>query len=365
MRKILFIDRDGTLIVEPPVTYQVDTLEQLEFLPGVIGALSRVLSQSDYELVMVTNQDGLGTEVYPEENFNTVQKSMLQTFAGEGITFKEILIDKTFPEQNSPTRKPKTGLVEKYMNETLDYNNSYVIGDRLSDMELAKNMGIRGIYMGNGEHSPEMPVAFRSSDWRKIEGFLMSGARKAVVERKTKETAIRIEVDLNGTGKGRIDTGLKFFDHMLEQIPRHAGIDVNINVQGDLEVDEHHTIEDTGIALGECFKRALGSKRGVERYGFALPMDESEAQVLLDFGGRYELVWDVLLMREYVGDFPTEMLKHFFSAFGQACGCNLNIKAKGENTHHIIEAVFKALARAIRQAVRVTGTEIPSSKGVL
>lgn len=365
MRKILFIDRDGTLIVEPPVTYQVDTLEQLEFIPGVIGALSRVLSQSDYELVMVTNQDGLGTDVYPEENFNTVQKSMLQTFAGEGVTFKEILIDRTFPEQNSPTRKPMTGLVEKYMNETLDYNNSYVIGDRLSDMELAKNMGIKGIYMGNDEPSPELPVVFRSADWRKIESFLMRGARRAVVERKTKETAIRVEVDLNGGGKGTIDTGLKFFDHMLEQIPRHAGIDMNINVKGDLEVDEHHTIEDTGIAIGECFRQALGAKRGVERYGFALPMDEAEAQVLLDFGGRYELVWSVELQREYVGDFPTEMLKHFFSAFGQACGCNLNIKARGENTHHIIEAVFKALARAIKQAVKVTGTEIPSSKGVL
>lgn len=365
MRKILFIDRDGTLIVEPPVTYQVDTLEQLEFLPGVIGALSRVLSQSDYELVMVTNQDGLGTEVYPEENFNSVQKSMLQTFAGEGVTFKEILIDRTFPEQNSPTRKPKTGLVEKYMNVTLDYANSYVIGDRMSDMQLAKNMGIRGIYMGSEEPSPEMDIALKSCSWAEIERFLMRGARRAVVERATKETQISIEVDLNGTGKGKIDTGLKFFDHMLEQIPRHGGIDVNIKVKGDLEVDEHHTIEDTGIALGECFKRALGSKRGVERYGFALPMDEAEAQVLLDFGGRYELVWSVELQREYVGDFPTEMLKHFFSAFGQACGCNLNIKAQGENTHHIIEAVFKAFARAIKQAVRVTGTEIPSSKGVL
>ena len=365
MRKILFIDRDGTLIVEPPVTYQVDTLDQLEFLPGVIGALSGVASQSDYELVMVTNQDGLGTASYPEENFNTIQRSMLKTFSGEGVNFKEILIDKTFPEENSPTRKPKTGLVEKYMNETLDYQNSYVIGDRLTDMQLAKNMGIKGIYMGTDEPSPDMPIAFWSADWRKIQAFLMRGARSASVERKTKETEISIKVDLNGSGKGEISTGLNFFDHMLEQIPRHAGIDMNVMVKGDLHVDEHHTIEDAGIALGECFKQALGSKRGIERYGFALPMDEAEAQVLLDFGGRYELVWDVELKREYVGDFPTEMLKHFFSAFGQACGCNLNIKAQGENTHHIIEAVFKAFARAIRQAVRVTGTEIPSSKGVL
>lgn len=364
MKKILFIDRDGTIIQEPPVDFQVDSLAKLEFVPGVIGALRRVVEETDYRLVMVSNQDGLGTPSFPMENFLPPQELMLKTLAGEGIVFDEVLIDESFPEENSPRRKPRTGMVEKYLNEYLDYENSYVIGDRVTDMQLAANMGIRGIFLGDAA-TEDLPVALSSSSWGEIAAFLKSGSRKAKIFRKTSETSILVELDLNGSGRPDIHTGLAFFDHMLEQIARHGGVDLTIKADGDLEVDEHHTIEDTGIVLGECFAEALGRKKGIERYGFVLPMDEAKAKVLLDFGGRACLVWQVELCREYVGDFPTEMTKHFFDSFCQSCKCNLHVTASGENTHHVIEGIFKAFARAIKAAIRQTGMGIPSSKGVV
>lgn len=364
MKKILFIDRDGTIIQEPPVDFQVDSLSKFEFVPGVIGALRRIVEETDYRLVMVSNQDGLGTPAFPMEDFLPPQELMLKTLAGEGIVFDEILIDESFPEDHSPRRKPRTGMVEKYLNEYLDYDHSYVIGDRLTDMQLAANMGIRGIFLGDS--FPEgLPVALNSSSWGEIATFLKSGSRKAKICRKTSETSVLVELDLNGGGRPDIHTGIAFFDHMLEQIARHGGVDLTVKVSGDLEVDEHHTIEDTGIVLGECFAEALGRKKGIERYGFALPMDETRAEVLLDFGGRACLVWQVELCREYVGDFPTEMTKHFFDSFCQSCKCNLHVTASGENTHHLIEGIFKAFARAIKAAIRQTGTGIPSSKGVV
>ena len=365
MKKILFIDRDGTIIKEPPVDFQVDKAEKLEFLPDVLSALRGIVETTDYRLVMVTNQDGLGTDAFPTEDFLLPHTLMQKVLQGEKIFFDEELIDSSFPEENSPNRKPGIGMVAKYMNEYLDYENSYVIGDRLTDMQLAKNMGIKGIFIGKTDEEGACPIALESESWKEIATFLKQGARKAKVNRRTNETAINIELDLNGTGACRISTGIAFFDHMLEQIAKHGGVDLVIDVKGDLEVDEHHTIEDTGIALGECFLTALGAKKGVERYGFALPMDEAHAQVLLDFGGRAHLVWKVEFNREYVGDFPTEMTKHFFEAFCQSCKCNLNISADGENMHHIIEGIFKAFARSIKSAIKITGTAIPSSKGVL
>lgn len=364
MKKILFIDRDGTIIQEPPVDFQVDSLSKFEFLPGVIGALRRVVEETDYRLVMVSNQDGLGTPAFPMEDFLPPQELMLKTLAGEGVTFDDILIDDSFPEDNSPRRKPRTGMVEKYLNEYLDYENSYVIGDRLTDMQLAANMGIRGIFLGDAP-TGDLPVVLNSTSWGEIATFLKSGSRKAKISRQTSETSVLVELDLNGSGRPDIHTGLAFFDHMLEQIARHGGVDLTVQVSGDLEVDEHHTIEDTGIVLGECFAQALGRKKGIERYGFALPMDEAKAEVLLDFGGRACLEWQVELSREYVGDFPTEMTKHFFDSFCQSCKCNLHVTASGENTHHVIEGVFKAFARAIKAAIRQTGIGIPSSKGVV
>lgn len=364
MKKILFIDRDGTIIKEPPVDFQVDSLEKLEFVPGVIGALRRIVSETDYRLVMVSNQDGLGTPSFPMADFLPPQQLMLKTLAGEGIVFDEILIDESFPEDNSFRRKPRTGMVDKYLNEYLDYNNSYVIGDRLTDMQLAANMGVRGIFLGENP-GDELPIALNTFSWDEIAAYLKAGSRKAAICRKTSETSVKVELDLNGEGRARIKTGLSFFDHMLEQIARHGGVDLAIEVAGDLQVDEHHTIEDTGIVLGECFAEALGCKKGIERYGFALPMDEAKAEVLLDFGGRVCLEWNVSLEREYVGDFPTEMTKHFFASFCQGCKCNLHVTASGENTHHVVEAVFKAFARAVKAAVRQTGTGIPSSKGIV
>lgn len=364
MKKILFIDRDGTMIKEPPVDFQVDSLEKLEFVPGVIGALGRIVGETDYRLVMVSNQDGLGTPSFPMEDFLPPQQMMLKTLAGEGITFDEILIDESFPEDHSPRRKPCTGMVEKYLNEYLDYENSYVIGDRVTDMQLAANMGIRGIYLGQ-ECPADLPVVLSTVSWEEIATFLKSGSRKVKISRKTSETSVSVELDLNGSGCPDVKTGLSFFDHMLDQIARHGGLDLTVRVSGDLEVDEHHTIEDTGIVLGECFAEALGRKKGIERYGFALPMDEAKAEVLLDFGGRACLEWNVSFDREYVGDFPTEMTKHFFASFCQSCKCNLHVTAGGENTHHVIEGIFKAFARAVRMAVRQTGTAIPSSKGIV
>lgn len=364
MKKILFIDRDGTIIQEPPVDFQVDSLEKLEFVPGVIGALRRIVEETDYRLVMVSNQDGLGTPAFPMEDFLPPQELMLKTLAGEGITFDEILIDESFPEDHSPRRKPRTGMVEKYLNEYLDYENSYVIGDRLTDMQLAANMGIQGIFLGDAS-TGELPVALSSSSWREIAAFLKSGSRKAKIFRKTSETSVLVELDLNGSGRPGYSHRVGFFRSHVGANRRHGGVDLTVKVEGDLEVDEHHTIEDTGIVLGECFAEALGRKKGIERYGFALPMDEAKAEVLLDFGGRACLVWQVELSREYVGDFPTEMTKHFFDSFCQSCKCNLHVTASGENAHHVIEGVFKAFARAIKAAIRQTGTGIPSSKGVV
>ena len=378
MKRVLFIDRDGVLIQEPPSDFQVDSFEKLAFVPSVFSGLSKIAKNLDYELVMVTNQDGLGTGSYPEKDFIGPHTLMINTLAGEGIVFSEQCIDRTFPEENAPTRKPRTGLLTKYIEGDYDLANSFVIGDRLTDMELAKNLGAKGIYMKN-ENDPGLSevnaaeneilnhVALTTQDWDEIYTFLRLGSRTAKVERKTKETDIKIELDLDGQGVCSIDTGLKFFDHMLEQIGRHAGLNLTIYVAGDLEVDEHHTIEDTAIALGTCFKDALGNKLGVERYGYFLPMDDCQAKVGIDFGGRNWLVWKADFKREYVGDMPTEMFYHFFKSFSDAAACNLFIKAKGDNEHHKIESIFKALAKSIKMAKKRDGndTTLPSTKGML
>lgn len=365
-KKILFIDRDGTVIKEPPIDFQVDSLEKLEFVPGAIGALSALARETDFRMVMVTNQDGLGTEAFPTEDFMPPHEKMLATLSGEGVVFDEVLIDDSLPEDNSPRRKPRTGMVEKYMNDMLDYDNSYVIGDRITDMQLAVNMGVKGLLLG-GEEPQEMPEGMLfCGTWARALGVLKNGARKAVIRRVTGETDVHVSLDLNGPAAGDISTGIGFFDHMLDQIARHGGVALAVRVKGDLNVDEHHTIEDTGIALGEAFAQALGSKKGIERYGFSLPMDESRAEVLLDFGGRAHLEWSASFSREYVGDFPTEMTRHFFESFCQGARANIHVSASGENTHHQIEGIFKAFARAVRSAVRKTGAgDVPSSKGVL
>lgn len=365
MKKILFIDRDGTIIEEPPVDFQVDSMAKLAFVPGVIGALRELVRDTDYRLVMVSNQDGLGTERFPVESFLPPHEFMLRTLAGEGVIFDEVLIDESMPEDGSPRRKPGTGMVEKYLGGDLDREHSYVIGDRWTDMQLAENMGIRGIFLG-GKAPEEIPVALSAGSWEKIVRYLKKGSRQSVIERKTAETEVKIALDLNGSGQGDIRTGLAFFDHMLEQVVRHGGIDMVVAVKGDLKVDEHHTIEDTAIVLGNCFAEALGSKKGIGRYGFALPMDEAKAEVLLDFGGRSWLEWNAEFAREYVGDFPTEMTKHFFASFCQGAKCNLHVTAKGENTHHTIEAIFKAFGRCLRMAVeQKEGGGVPSTKGVM
>jgi imidazoleglycerol-phosphate dehydratase/histidinol-phosphatase len=378
MKRVLFIDRDGVLIQEPPVDFQVDSFEKLKFVPTVFSGLGKIANILDFELVMVTNQDGLGTHAYPYETFIGPHELMVDTLAGEGIVFSEQCIDKTFPEDNAPTRKPRTGLLTKYIEGEYDLTNSYVIGDRLTDMELAKNLGAKGIYMRNpndpgkgevGAAEKEIleHVVFETRDWNEIFTYLRLGSRTAQVERKTKETEITIVLDLDGQGNCQIDTGLKFFDHMLEQIGRHGGLNLSINVKGDLEVDEHHTIEDTAIALGECFKKALGGKLGIARYGYFLPMDDCQAKVGIDFGGRNWLVWKAKFQREYVGDMPTEMFVHFFKSFSDAAACNLYIKAKGENEHHKIESIFKAFAKSIKMAKQRNGDDVslPSTKGVL
>ncbi len=365
MKKILFIDRDGTLIREPQPDLQVDSLEKLEFIPGVIGALRTIAEETDYNLVMVSNQDGLGSSRFPMEDFLLPHWHMLKTFEGEGILFDEILIDPSLPEEHSPYRKPEIGMVEKYLNEFLDKAHSYVIGDRLTDMQLAANMGIQGILIGEEMPPAGLPVIFNSASWKEIAAFLKQESRKVKICRKTLETEVNVELDLNGNGKVCISTGLGFFDHLLEQIARHGGVNLKIDVCGDLGVDEHHTIEDTALVLGSCFAEALGRKKGIRRYGFALPMDESRAEILLDLGGRSWLEWKVIFEREYVGDFPTEMARHFFASFCQTCRCNLHVSATGENTHHKLEAVFKAFARAIKEAIRQEGGGIPSSKGMV
>ncbi|WP_179021972.1 bifunctional histidinol-phosphatase/imidazoleglycerol-phosphate dehydratase HisB [Winogradskyella forsetii] len=363
MKKVLFIDRDGTLAIEPPIDFQLDSLEKLEFYPGVFQWLSRIAKELDYELVMVTNQDGLGTDSFPEDTFWPAQNKIIQAFKNEGVEFSEILIDKSFPEDNAPTRKPRTGLLGKYIHGNYDLKNSYVIGDRATDIELAKNLGSQGIYM-NEEGSDD--AILNTTSWEEIYNYLKAIPRTATVVRKTNETDIEVEINLDGSGKSNISTGLGFFDHMLEQISKHGNIDLFVNVEGDLEIDEHHTIEDVAITFGEAFIKALGSKRGIERYGFLLPMDDCLAQVAIDFGGRPWLVWEPEFKREMIGEMPTEMFMHFFKSFSDASKCNLNIKAEGDNEHHKIESIFKAFAKALKMAVSKTNNfSIPSTKGSL
>jgi imidazoleglycerol-phosphate dehydratase/histidinol-phosphatase len=361
MKKVLFIDRDGTLVIEPPVDKQLDSLEKLEFFPGVFQWLSKIYKELDFELVIVTNQDGLGTDSFPEETFWPAQNKIIQAFKNEGIEFSEILIDKTFPEENAPTRKPGVGLLNKYIYGDYDLKNSFVIGDRLTDVELAKNLGTKAIFISD---APCNEADLSTMSWEDIYKFLKEIPRKANNYRKTKETEISVSLNLDGSGKSSISTGLGFFDHMLEQIAKHGNIDLEIKVKGDLEIDEHHTIEDVAITLGDCFSKALGNKKGIERYGFLLPMDDCLAQVAIDFGGRPWLVWDVIFNREKIGDVPTEMFMHFFKSFSDSAKCNINIKAEGENEHHKIESIFKAFAKAIRMAKNKTNDfSIPSTKG--
>jgi imidazoleglycerol-phosphate dehydratase/histidinol-phosphatase len=379
MKRILFIDRDGTLIREAPPSYQIDSFEKLVFYPGVFEYMGRIAREFDYELLMVTNQDGLGTRSFPEDTFWPVQNFVLKTLEAEGVRFEAVYIDRTFALEQAPTRKPGTAMLTKYIgNPDYDLANSFVIGDRITDVQLAKNLGCKAIWLNNepglggGEVSDsrrelEGAVALETTEWSKVYEFLKLGLRRVVHERNTSETQIKIDLNLDGSGKAAIVTGLGFFDHMLEQIARHGKIDLTIRANGDLHIDEHHTIEDTGIALGEAFARALADKRGMERYGFALPMDEAEAQVLIDFGGRPWIVWDAEFHRERIGEMPTEMFFHFFKSFSDAARCNLNIRCRGENEHHKIEAIFKAFAKAIRMAVRrdPMSLYLPSTKGVL
>jgi imidazoleglycerol-phosphate dehydratase / histidinol-phosphatase len=375
---IIFLDRDGTLIKEPPVTYQVNLVEEIEFLPNCLYALRRIVKELDYKLVLVTNQDGLGTPSNPLENFEKIQQFILKTLQNEGITFHAIHIDHTFEYENAPTRKPNTGMLNEYFSAPYDVANSVVIGDRLTDIELAQNLGCQGIWMNNGDPTCQKTVqksltelrssiALETMDWENIYHFLKMGARTANIHRKTNETDIQIELNLDGDGKGEIQTGLHFFNHMLDQLARHGGIDLRLTTKGDLEIDEHHTIEDTALALGEAFAQALKNKIGMERYGFCLPMDDCLAQVAIDFGGRPWLVWDAPFHREKIGDVPTEMFFHFFKSFSDTAKCNLNIKAEGQNEHHKIEAIFKAFAKAIKMALRRDPDKmvLPTTKGIL
>jgi imidazoleglycerol-phosphate dehydratase/histidinol-phosphatase len=377
MKKVLFIDRDGTLIKEP-ADHQIDSFEKLEFYPEVFTYINKIASELDYELVMITNQDGLGTDIYPEDTFWPVQDFIIHAFKNEGVEFEDIYIDKTFPKDNAPTRKPKTGLLTKYFESEYDMENSFVIGDRLTDVELAKNLGAKGIFIDNktelglGETESsntelESYIGLRTNTWKAIYEYLKLERRTASLKRTTKETNIEISINLDGTGKSDISTGLHFFDHMLDQVARHGQIDMELKAEGDLEVDEHHTIEDVAIVLGEVFAKALGSKLGIERYGFCLPMDDSLAQVAIDFGGRNWLVWDADFQREKIGEMPTEMFMHFFKSFTDGAKCNLNIKAEGDNEHHKIEAIFKAFAKSIKMAVKRDAEKmiLPSTKGQL
>ena len=378
MKKVLFIDRDGTLVLEPPVDYQLDSLEKLEYYPKVFQYMAKIANELDYELVMVTNQDGLGTDSFPEDTFWPAQNKIIDAFKKEGVIFSEVFIDKTFPHENAETRKPRTGLLTKYFSEAYDLENSFVLGDRITDMELAKNLGAKGIYLSE---DPELgadeietskqdilkSIALTSTDWASIYEFLKLENRVEEITRNTNETQIYIKLNLDGSGKNDIDTGLSFFDHMLDQIGRHGAMDLTIKVDGDLEVDEHHTIEDTMIALGELFNKALGNKLGIERYGFCLPMDDCLAQVAVDFGGRNWLEWDAEFKREKIGDMPTEMFFHLFKSFTDGAKCNLNIKAEGTNEHHKIEGIFKAFAKAMKMAVKRDANKmfLPSTKGML
>jgi imidazoleglycerol-phosphate dehydratase/histidinol-phosphatase len=377
MKPVLFIDRDGTLIKEP-ADEQIDSFEKLEFYPKVFQYLSKIAKELNFEIVMITNQDGLGTDVYPEDTFWPVHNFVIKSFEAEGVVFKEQFIDRTFAKDNAPTRKPNTGLLTKYFRRDYDLANSFVIGDRLTDVELAKNLGAKGIFINdntnlgtdevtvtNSELEPF--IALETNDWEEIYRFLKATERIGSIERNTNETKIKIDLNLDGTGKSNIDTGIAFFDHMLDQIARHGQLDLNIKVDGDLEVDEHHTIEDTAIALGEVFATTLGNKLGIERYGFCLPMDDCLAQVAIDFGGRNWLVWEADFKREMIGKMPTEMFYHFFKSFTDGAKCNLNIKVEGKNEHHKIEAIFKAFAKAVKMAVKqdVDKMILPSTKGVL
>ncbi|MHB1921466.1 MAG: bifunctional histidinol-phosphatase/imidazoleglycerol-phosphate dehydratase HisB [Chitinophagaceae bacterium] len=378
MKKILFIDRDGVLIKEPP-DHQVDSLEKLEFFPGMLQYLPRIAAEMDFELVMVSNQDGLGTAGFLEESFQIPHQMLLRTLENEGVKFKAVFIDRTFAREKAPTRKPQTGMLTGYINNPdYDLPGSYVIGDRITDVLLARNLGSKAIWLNAGGglgamESPDPPedltsvIALETLDWAKVYSFLKGGWRRAEHRRKTQETDIRITVNLDGTGISNIHTGLGFFDHMLEQVARHGGVDIDLEVRGDLHIDEHHTIEDVGITLGECMAVALGDKRGIERYGFCLPMDDCLAQVALDFGGRSWLVWEAAFKRERIGEMPTEMFSHFFKSFSDGAKCNLQVQAKGENEHHKIEAIFKAFAKSIRMAVRrdFDHMQLPSTKGML
>jgi imidazoleglycerol-phosphate dehydratase/histidinol-phosphatase len=378
MKKVLFIDRDGTIVLEPE-GYQLDSLDKLEFYPKSFQYLAKIANELDYELVMVTNQDGLGTASFPEDTFWPTQNFILRAFENEGILFDDIFVDRSFPEDNAPTRKPRTGMLTKYIdNPAYDLANSFVLGDRLTDVELAKNLGAKAIFLNTTEGAGSTEIAtkreeldsvitLQSTDWKVIYEFLKLESRSATISRKTNETDIYINLNLDGTGKSKIETGIAFFDHMLDQIARHGQMDLEIVVKGDLEVDEHHTIEDTAIALGEVFAKALGNKLGIERYGFCLPMDDCLAQVAIDFGGRNWLVWETEFKREMVGKMPTEMFLHFFKSFSDGAKANINIKAEGTNEHHKIEAIFKAFAKAIKVAVK-RDTEkmiLPSTKGML
>lgn len=367
MKKALFIDRDGTLIWEPPDTFQIDSFEKLKFLPGVITWLGKIAREMDYELVMVSNQDGLGTEKYPQKTFDDIQRLIIQTLAGEGIHFADVHIDKSFPEDNQPTRKPGTGMLGKYLTGAYDLRNSYTIGDRATDVKLARNLGCGCIFIKNYDSVKESEVSFYTDNWKDIYKFLSTGFRFVQHTRNTNETKIEIKLNLDGSGRSRIATGLGFFDHMLDQLAKHGGLDLILDCQGDLQIDEHHTIEDVGIALGEAFSKALGNKRGIERYGFCLPMDDCLAQVAIDFGGRNWIEWDAEFKREKIGEMPTEMFFHFFKSFSDAAKCNLNIKAEGDNEHHKIEAIFKAFAKSIKMAVKQDkdNMQLPSTKGIL
>ncbi len=380
MKRVLFIDRDGTLINEAPPTYQLDSFSKLSFYPHVFEYMRRIATELDYELVMPTNQDGLGTAAFPEDTFWPLHNFVLKSFENEGIHFSKVLIDRTYPYENAPTRKPGIGMFTDYINSAdYDLKNSFVIGDRITDMQLAKNLGCNGIWINNDaglgaaeisdkvDELRKTTIVLETTEWSRIYEFLKRGLRVVHHERNTNETKIAIDLNMDGSGKADVSTGLGFFDHMLEQIARHGKIDLSIRVQGDLHIDEHHSIEDTGIALGEAFAKALADKTGMERYGFALPMDESEAKVLIDFGGRNWIVWNAEFKREKIGEMPTEMFFHFFKSFSDAAKCNINIECKGENEHHKIEAIFKAFAKAIRMAVKKDpfSNYLPTTKGML
>lgn len=361
MKKVLFIDRDGTIIIEPE-DFQIDSFEKLKFYPGAISALVALARRGEYELVMVSNQDGLGTESFPEEDFWPVQNFIIETLKSEGVNFSEILIDPSLPEENSPNRKPGVGMLKHYVKGDYDLANSFVIGDRKSDVELARNLGAKAIYLGDEKVNSDL----QSKNWTEIVSFLLNNDRRVRIQRLTNETQIDLYLNLDGTGSAEVSTGIAFFDHMLDQIARHGSIDLKINCQGDLEVDEHHSIEDVGLALGEAFRKALASKKGLERYAFVLPMDEAQALVAIDFGGRPYFRWEADFKREYVGKMPTEMFSHFFKSFSDTAACTLHIKADGVNEHHKIEAIFKGFARVLAQASqRNASGKIPSTKGSL